>query len=930
MAKLKSQSPQELYRARRQREERVALLPPGLINNGNTCFMNSVLQGLIATRLLSDLIYFKPISPTDQFHSETHLASRRSPLLTNGVKAAGKDKQDWVATMPIGDVFVNVMLKAWDAQRNKRRESQSPRALLGVLGRKYDQYLDFAQQDAHEFMRILLDAMRMEELDVIKKRQPPSPPEKAKRRRRRTLTSSNQKQDDDDKLLSFPDMIFGGKLTSVLVCQKCKHVSQTYEDFNDLSLSIKLEDYAKERKRDRLRNLAKRLTPVFPATSNLGVDKAPVHRSSSAPPSPREPEHDEPPITDDPRRRSLDALAEPSVEPHVEDEIVQDPTVSEGEKRLEFGDLPMPQKKDKGKDDGWAKLGRRFSVSVGLSKAAKERRSRSKERRSIQDFSRPGTPSASASEDVSSSEGRHSTSEAPLINPEHPDIREVPQPRIRAFSPLHVIGTPLSRASSTTSIPRIVNITRGKSPKPPKPSQAEQAYLRKILADVTYQSAPNPFALLNHLNGSSSSSHHHPSHTSQHMWLKMGQLLGIEECLKMFTAVEILDGENMVGCRRCWKVANGLYKPRLQHDEGDADSDSLDNHESPPLEEPRLRTPSSEASTNDLPTSLSSPNIPLYSHSEFSDTAASIVSLPTTIAGSTPDSVVGLKHISSPMTFTSVNGTSTPGGLPIPSIAMTEPPGPGDVPSAPSDSDDGPNDSSFPNGNDNTPSNDIPPTELFASKHSLLPAPTYRQYQGRRSVDASDDSSDGGDSEATSGESGSAPKAPIKKKPKPVIMRPAYKRYLVATPPPVLVVHLKRFQQISKTTMISFSNGFKKLDDYVTFPEILDLTPFLAPKKEDFYDRGFKSHTKEMERCLYRLYAVVVHIGNMLGGHYIAYTALPNSSPGEDSLKTPTSADSTPQRSHRQWAYISDTIVRLTTLEEVLKAKAYICMYERI
>jgi len=32
----------------------------------------------------------------------------------------------------------------------------------------------------------------------------------------------------------------------------------------------------------------------------------------------------------------------------------------------------------------------------------------------------------------------------------------------------------------------------------------------------------------------------------------------------------------------------------------------------------------------------------------------------------------------------------------------------------------------------------------------------------------------------------------------------------------------------------------------------------------------------------------------------------------------------------RQWAYISDTIVRLTTLEEVLKAKAYICMYERI
>lgn len=42
----------------------------------------------------------------------------------------------------------------------------SVRPLLGALGQKYDQYLDFAQQDAHEFLRILLDAMRMEEFDV--------------------------------------------------------------------------------------------------------------------------------------------------------------------------------------------------------------------------------------------------------------------------------------------------------------------------------------------------------------------------------------------------------------------------------------------------------------------------------------------------------------------------------------------------------------------------------------------------------------------------------------------------------------------------------------------------------------------------------------------------------------------------------------------
>ena len=54
-------------------------------------------------------------------------------------------------------------------------------------------------------------------------------------------------------------MLFGGKLASFLVCDVCKKVSVTYEDFNDLSLSIKPEDYVKERKRDRFRFFAKNL-----------------------------------------------------------------------------------------------------------------------------------------------------------------------------------------------------------------------------------------------------------------------------------------------------------------------------------------------------------------------------------------------------------------------------------------------------------------------------------------------------------------------------------------------------------------------------------------------------------------------------------------------------------------------------------------------
>jgi len=84
---------------------------------------------------------------------------------------------------------------------------------------------------------------------------------------------------------------------------------------------------------------------------------------------------------------------------------------------------------------------------------------------------------------------------------------------------------------------------------------------------------------------------------------------------------------------------------------------------------------------------------------------------------------------------------------------------------------------------------------------------------------------------------------------------------------------------------MSFSHGFKKLDDYVSFPEYLDLTPFLAPKKED-YGLGRKGKEKrsekakekrkgvssDEERSMYRLYAVVVHIGNMVGHATMAST----------------------------------------------------------
>jgi len=191
-----------------------------------------------------------------------------------------------------------------------------------------------------------------------------------------------------------------------------------------------------------------------------------------------------------------------------------------------------------------------------------------------------------------------------------------------------------------------------------------------------------------------------------------------------------------------------------------------------------------------------------------------------------------------------------------------------------------------------------------------------------------------------------------------VIHRRAFKRYLIDSSPPVLVIHLKRFQQISKSL---FAGSAKKIDDFISFPEYLDLRPFLAPKKERYglNQRGRTPHDGSAQRkkhhhrlfigkdeeeppTWYRLYAVVVHIGSMIGGHYIAYTALSpksatltpmSTSPGETGS---TSTSNTPKRPSdsspppRQWCYISDTTVRPAAADEVFRSKAYLLFYEKV
>ncbi|XP_011143262.1 ubiquitin carboxyl-terminal hydrolase 45 isoform X1 [Harpegnathos saltator] len=158
------------------------------------------------------------------------------------------------------------------------------------------------------------------------------------------------------------------------------------------------------------------------------------------------------------------------------------------------------------------------------------------------------------------------------------------------------------------------------------------------------------------------------------------------------------------------------------------------------------------------------------------------------------------------------------------------------------------------------------------------------------------------------------------------------KQYLVSQVPPVLILHLKRFQ----TQRV----GVRKVFKHVSFPMLLDLAPVC------------KSHKKPR---LYALYGVVEHSGNVHGGHYVAYvkTRLPlppddlrwhflskdkhtddessNSSNSEsEGEEASAKAASVVKPPSGRWYYVSDSRVSEVDESTVLQSQAYLLFYERI
>eukprot|EP01132_Coremiostelium_polycephalum_P003176 gene3176-3975_t len=180
----------------------------GLVNLGNTCFMNSSLQCLAHTYPLTE--YFLSGRYTNDIN-------KTNPL---GMKGH------------IADTYGKLMKEMWSSQ-----SCVAPKQLKWIIGKYAPQFSGISQQDAQEFLSFLLDGLH-EDLNKVLKKPYSEEKEDSKEQREDSIVASEQWESHLKRNQSVIVNLFQGQYKSTLVCNKCSKVSITFDPFMFVTLPI--------------------------------------------------------------------------------------------------------------------------------------------------------------------------------------------------------------------------------------------------------------------------------------------------------------------------------------------------------------------------------------------------------------------------------------------------------------------------------------------------------------------------------------------------------------------------------------------------------------------------------------------------------------------------------------------------------------------
>lgn len=198
---------------------------------GNTCFMSCILQVLVHNPAFQ--AYFlhgghercpdvesSAAVATSTANGDAAPAPAANRSATPPPSSSTRAEQEPCLACEMGVIFASMFA-------NDENDAVVPHRMLYATWKFADRLAGYEQQDAHEFLMVLLDALALH----VDKSRPRS--------------SSILKDDGkvDPKTLleqrrNFVHEVFCGSLKSELVCQVCGHTSTTREPFLDLSLAL--------------------------------------------------------------------------------------------------------------------------------------------------------------------------------------------------------------------------------------------------------------------------------------------------------------------------------------------------------------------------------------------------------------------------------------------------------------------------------------------------------------------------------------------------------------------------------------------------------------------------------------------------------------------------------------------------------------------
>jgi len=165
----------------------------GLVNFGNTCYSNSVLQALYFCRPFREKVL--------------------------EYKAKNKRTKETLLTC-LADLFYSIVTQ------KRKVGTIAPKKFIARLRKEKVEFDNYMQQDAHEFLNFLIN--HINEIIVGEQSQ-------VSTNNRIRSTTSNQENDNNHTWIND---IFQGILTSETRCLNCETVTSKDEDFFDLSIDV--------------------------------------------------------------------------------------------------------------------------------------------------------------------------------------------------------------------------------------------------------------------------------------------------------------------------------------------------------------------------------------------------------------------------------------------------------------------------------------------------------------------------------------------------------------------------------------------------------------------------------------------------------------------------------------------------------------------